>query len=113
MGSRKVIWTGRVISALPVLLMVFSAVTKLMHAKMVLDMWEPHFGYPMSTLVPIGILELVCALLYAFPRTAVFGAAMVTAYLGGATATNVRVGDSWIMPVLVGVLVWVGLYLRE
>jgi hypothetical protein len=61
----------------------------------------------------ITILEVACALLYAIPQTSVFGAILLTAYLGGATATHVRVGEPFFLPVIVGILVWLGLFLRE
>jgi len=69
-------------------------------------------GFLVSAL-PLGIVELTCAAIYAFPPTAVLGAILLTGYLGGATATHVRVGDLFHMPILVGVLVWLGLYLRD
>jgi DoxX-like family len=76
---------------------------------------EPRSLRPSESLIfKIGILEIACTFAYLIPRTAILGAILMTAYLGGATATNVRVGDpSSIMTVLLGVLVWVGLYLRE
>jgi hypothetical protein len=59
------------------------------------------------------VLELFCAAVYVVPRTAVLGAVLLTGYLGGAVATHVRVGDAFIVPLLLGVLVWAGLYLRD
>ena len=61
----------------------------------------------------LGVLELACTILYAIPRTSVLGAILLTGYLGGATATHVRVGDSFIMTVVLGVVVWGGLFLRD
>jgi hypothetical protein len=73
-----------------------------------------HFGYPESRIPGIGILEIACTIIYLIPRTCVLGAILMTAYLGGATASNVRVGDpSSFVTVILGVLVWGGLYLRE
>jgi fucose permease len=72
-----------------------------------------HLGYPMSVALGLGILEIACTLLYVIPRTSVLGAILLTGYLGGATATHLRVGDPYFMPVLLGVLVWAGLYLRD
>ena len=112
-SSKGMIWTGRVLSALPVALMVFSAVLKLLKPAPVLQSFA-HFGYPESLLVVLGIIELLCCVVYVIPRTAILGAILMTGYLGGATATNVRVGDpSWIITVTLGVLVWAGLYLRD
>jgi hypothetical protein len=111
--SKKTIWTGRVISAIPVLLMVFSAVMKLIKAAPVVQ-GMPRFGYPESLIVIIGVLELLSCIIYLIPSTAVLGAILMTGYLGGATATNVRVGDpSYIMTVLLGVFVWGGLFFRD
>ena len=111
--SKKRLWAGRIISAIPVLLLLFSGVMKLMKPAPVLQGFA-HYGYPESLIVGIGILEIACTVVYAIPRTSILGAILVTAYLGGATATNVRVGDpAVVMTVLLGVLAWVGLYLRD
>src|SRR5580704_3266882 len=111
--SKKMLWAGRVISAIPVLLMVLSAVMKLIKAAPVVQGF-PKYGYPESQIVIIGVLELLSCIVYLIPSTAVLGAILMTAYLGGATATNVRVGDpSYIMTVLLGVFVWGGLFFRD
>jgi hypothetical protein len=86
---------------------------KLVQPPPVIEAFTGTFGYPASTLVPIGILEIACVALYAFPPTAVLGAVMVTGYLGGAIATHVRVGDPFVGPLVLGILAWAGLYLRE
>jgi hypothetical protein len=70
-------------------------------------------GYPERAALWIGIVEIACTVLYLIPRTAVLGAILLTGYLGGATNTHVRVGEPFYMPVLLGVLVWLGLFLRE
>jgi hypothetical protein len=71
-------------------------------------------GYPLSEVFPIGIVLLACVILYVIPRTAVLGAILLTGYLGGATATMVRVQDPWFLfPVVFGALVWLGLWLRD
>jgi len=72
-----------------------------------------HLGYPESLALGIGIVELTCVILYVIPQTAVLGAILLTAYLGGATATHLRIGEPVFMPILLGVLVWGGLYFRE
>ncbi len=110
--STRSLWAGRIVSAIPVLLLLLSAVMKLMKPPSVVQGFA-HFGLPLNLAVKIGILELTCAVVYAIPRTCVLGAILMTAYLGGATVTNVRVGDSFIMTVVLGVLVWVGLFLRD
>ena len=111
-ASKKMLWTGRVISALPVLMLVFGGIMSFMKPPMVLQS-VAHLGYPERLVIPLGILEMLCALVYAIPRTSVFGAVLLTAYFGGATATHVRIGEAFYMPVIFGVLVWIGLYLRE
>jgi hypothetical protein len=106
-------WTGRVLSALPVPLMVFSASMKLTHGPQVIEGWVGKAGYPLGALTPIGIVELACVLLYVIPRTSVLGALLLTAYLGGAVATHVRAGEPFVLPIIVGVIAWAGLYLRD
>lgn len=113
MPSKAMLWTGRVLSAIPVLLLLFSASLKLMRNPQAVE-GMVHFGYPANTLLPIGMTELTCTLLYIFPRTAVLGAILLTGYLGGAVATHVRAGEpQFVMPLGLGVLVWLGLWLRE
>ena len=73
---------------------------------------EPSVG-ALSSMFPIGIVEVACAVLYAIPQTAVLGAVLTTAYLGGAVATHVRASDPFLPPIVLGILVWVGLYLRD
>ena len=112
-ASKKALWAGRVISALPALLLLFSGVMKLMRLAPVLTGFA-RYGYPESLIVIIGILEISCTIVYLVPRTSVLGAVLLTAYLGGATATNVRIGDrSFIMTAVLGILVWLGLWLRD
>jgi len=111
--SKKKLWAGRILSALPVLMLLFSGVMKLMKPAAVVQGFA-HFGYPESLALCIGILELACAVVYVIPRTSVLGAILLTGYLGGATATHVRIGEAlFIIPVILGVLVWGGLFLRD
>lgn len=100
-------------SGLPVLLLLFSGVLKLIKPAPVMQGFA-HFGYPESLILVIGMLELVCTTVYVIPRTSVHGAILLTGYLGGATATNVRVGNPlFFVPAILGVLVWGGLFLRD
>jgi hypothetical protein len=106
---------GQVISALVVLFMVFDGVIHMMKIAPVVDGFAL-LGFPLRVAVPLGILELFIAALYAIPGTAVIGAMLLTAYLGGATAAQVRIGADLfpiVFPALLGVLLWSGLYLRE
>lgn len=107
------VWGARVLSALPVLMLLSSVGMKLAHAPAFVAAWTDHLGYRESALSPIGVLELACTALYAFPRTATLGAILLTAYLGGAVATHVRVGDPFVIPIVLGVMVWLGLWLRD
>ncbi|MEA2712038.1 MAG: hypothetical protein QOF78_4639 [Phycisphaerales bacterium] len=111
-SPKWMIWTGRIISALPVLLMVMGAVMAVMNPAMVKEGMAKH-GYPESTSVPIIVVEMICVILYVIPQTSVLGAILLTGYLGGATATHVRVSEPYIMPIVVGVFVWLGLFLRD
>ena len=106
-------WAGRALSALPVLMMLFSASMKLSHAPQFVAMWTGKLGFQEGSLTAVGLLELACVAAYAFPRTAVLGAALLSAYLGGAVATHVRIGDPFVVPVVLGLMVWAGLYLRD
>ena len=110
-GSKTMLWIGRVISALPVLGLVMSAVFKLLKPENVVTEFT-RLGWPDIALA-LGVVELACTVLYAIPQTAVLGAILLTGYLGGAIATHVRIEEQFIPPLIMGVLVWVGLYLRD
>lgn len=112
-ASKGMLWTGRIISILVVLFMLFTGALKLIKPAGVVEGFA-HFGYPERLILIIGIVEIACAVIYAIPPTSILGAILLTGYLGGATATNVRIGDpQFLMPVVVGVLAWAGLFLRE
>ncbi len=107
------VWTGRALSAVPVFLLVVTGGFALTRAPQVVE-GMARFGYPESKIVLVAVLEIASALIYAFPRTAVLGAILMTGYLGGAVATHVRIGDpGYPMALLMGTLVWAGLYLRD
>lgn len=110
--SKKMLWAGSILSALPVLMLLFSGGMKLLKPDLVVQEFA-RLGYPESLVLGIGILELTCTAVYVIPRTSIVGAILLTAYLGGATATHVRVGDPFFIPVVLGVLVWAGLFLRD
>lgn len=111
-ASKKMVWTGRVLSAPPVLLLAFSAAMKFARPPEVIKGFV-ELGYAERLAVPLGIVEIACVVLYVIPQTAVLGAILLTGYLGGATATHVRVGQPFFMPIVVGVVAWLGLYLRD
>ena len=111
--SKTRLWAGRIMSALPVLLMVFGGVFGVLRPAVAVPGFI-QYGYPEKAFLPICILEITCAVVYAIPRTSVLGAILLTGYLGGATATHVRIGDPlFFAPVILGVLVWGGLFLRD
>ena len=111
-GSKLMVWIGRVIGALPLAALFMSAWMKLSKAEVAVKGWE-QAGLPAGTLVPIGVVELVCAILYLIPQTAVLGAILLTGYLGGAVVTHVRASEDFSAPIIIGVMLWVGLYLRD
>jgi len=113
--SKKRLWAGRIISGLPVLFLLLDGIMKLIKPVVVVDT-TVRLGYPESVIVALGIVLLLCTVVYIIPRTSVVGAILLTGYLGGAVATQVRVGAGLfpiLFPVIIGVLIWGGLYLRE
>jgi len=113
--SKGMLWTGRIISGLAALLFVFDGVGHLMKPAPVVEAFA-RLGYPLSASVGIGLVLLLCTAIYVTPKTWVLGAILLTGYLGGAVSTHVRAGSSMfetIFPVILGVLVWLGIYLRD
>lgn len=110
--SRKALWAGWILSVPPALLLVFSAGMKFRDAP---DMAQTlaHLGWPERSLRPLGILELTCTLLFLIPRTAALGAILLAGYMGGAIATHARLGEPVVVQAGIGLLAWLGLYLRE
>ena len=111
-ANRTAVISGRIISTLVILFMIVDSIGHMMKlapcVKGTVDA-----GYPALILVPLGIVELLCAVLYAVPRTTILGAILLTAYFGGATATHVRMGQPFYFPVVFGILTWLALYLRD
>ncbi len=114
--SKKMLWAGRIISALLVVFLVFDSVIKFIKPAPVVEALA-HLGWPVSLAFSLGILCLICTALYAIPRTSILGAILLTGYLGGAVATHLRAGDPLfshvLFPTYLGVLLWLGVYLRE
>jgi hypothetical protein len=110
------LWVGRVLSGLVVLFMVFDGVTKVLHVAQVVEA-SARLGIEERSLTAVGALALLATTLYAIPRTAPLGALLLTAFLGGAVATHVRIGDPLfshtLFPVYMGVFAWGGLALRQ
>lgn len=111
-ASRKALWTGRVISILVSLLFLFSAALKLKGGPEIAK-GMAHLGLPESMLLPLGILEISCVVIYLIPVTSFVGAILLTGYVGGTICTAWRVGDPTFLQIVLGILVWLGLYLRE
>ena len=111
--SKGALWAGRILSIIPVLLLLTSATAKILKPPPVLQGFA-QLGYSESIILKLAIIELTFTAIYLIPRTAVFGAILLTAYLGGATATHARVSDPAVVgPILTGVMLWLGLYLRD
>jgi len=113
--SRGRLWAGRIISGLPGLFLLVDGGMKLVKPPLVVEA-TVQLGYPESVIVGLGIVLTVSTLLYLIPRTSILGAILLTGYLGGAVATNVRVSANWfniLFPVVLGALLWGGLWLRE
>lgn len=102
-------WTRTV---LPVLMLLMSATMKFLMPKSAVEGFV-HLGFPEKLAFGLGVLELICTILYLIPPTAVLGAILLPGYLGGAICTHLRVGDPVIMPVIIGVFVSGGLFQRE
>ena len=114
--SKKQLWAGRILTALPVLFLLLDGVMKLFSPAPVVE-GMIKLGYPLSLTTTIGIILLISVVLYAIPRTSVLGAILLTGYLGGAVASNVRVGNPLfgyiLAPVYVALFIWGGLYFRD
>ena len=113
--SKKALWTGRVISSLCVLFLLFDAIMKILKTAQTVQ-GSTQIGWPASSLQTLGFVLLVCTILYVVPRTAILGAILLTGYLGGATSIMVRAaaeGHSFLFPVVFGILVWAGIFLRD
>jgi predicted MFS family arabinose efflux permease len=111
--SRRTVWIGRVLSAIPIALMVFSASMKFIASPEALQFAVTHLGWPEAYLPRLALLEITCVVVYAIPQTAVLGAILLSGYLGGAVATHFRVGDVPVVQCLLIALAWGGLYLRD
>ena len=113
--SKAKLWAGLVLSYLPGLPLLLDGVMKLAKPAFVVKA-NVELGYPESVVIPLGVVLTASTILYLIPRSAVLGAILLTAYLGGAVATHVRVGHGWfeiLFPVIFGVLLWGGIWLRD
>ena len=114
--SRGALWAGRSLSALAILFLAFDSVGKLLRLAPVLA-GTAELGYPVSIVLPLGIVLSLCVAAYAVPATSILGAVLLTGYLGGAIATHARLGapllTHTLFPVYVAAIVWGGIFLRE
>ena len=111
-ASGKIVWVGRVLSGLAALAFLISAAMKLMGPPEVAQ-GMAHLGLPQSMITPLAILEISCVVIYLIPQTAVLGAILLAGYIGGTILTHWRVGDPFFVNIALGIVVWLGLYLRE
>jgi DoxX-like family len=115
-SSKKGVWAGRILSGLVVVFLIPDGIFKFIKPAPVLEAFA-HVGWSMRLANTLGILLLTCTALYAFPRTSILGAILLTGYLGGAVATHLRAGDPLfshvLFPTYLGTLLWLGLYLRD
>ena len=113
--SKGNLWAGYILTGLTALFLLADGVGKLFKPAFVVEA-TTKLGYPESTIVPIGVVLVICTVLYLLPITSVIGAILLTGYLGGAVATHVRVGEGTfpiVFPVIMGTLAWGGLFLRD
>jgi len=113
--SSAQLWAGRIVTGLATLFMLMDGIMKIVKPAPVLEA-NAKLGYPIETLSGIGLVLVACTVLYVIPRTSIFGALLLTGYLGGAVASQVRAGSGWfelVFPILFAVLVWGGLWLRD
>ena len=113
--SKGRLWAGRIIGGLPALFLLMDAIMKLVKPPFVVAE-TVRIGYPENSIVGLGVVLLACTILYLIPKTSVLGAILLTGYLGGAVATHVRFPEGWfpiVFPVIFGVLLWGGLWLRD
>ncbi len=113
--SKKNLWIGRIVSGLPALFLLVDGAMKLVKPAVVIDA-TTKLGYSEGVIIPIGIVLIVCTILYLIPTTSVLGAILLTGYLGGAVATHVRATEGVfpiVFPIIFGALLWLGLYLND
>jgi hypothetical protein len=114
--SKKSLWAGRITTGLMVAFLLFDAVIHLLKPAPVVEAFAK-LGFPIRLAVPLGLIELVCVLLYVIPRSSILGAILLTGYLGGAIAIQLPTGNSLfgevLFPAYIGVFLWGGIYLRD
>ena len=114
--GKKALWTGRALSGFITAFLIFDAVIHILKPPAVVEAFAK-LHFPLSLAIPLGVIELICILLYVLPRTSILGAMLLTAYLGGAIAIQLTTSNSlfgeMLFPVYVALLLWGGIYLRD
>lgn len=110
--SKGALWTGRIITGLCLLFLLFDAIMKIIKESHSIE-GSAKLGWPVERVQDLGIILLLFTIIYMIPRIAVIGAILLTAYLGGAVAIMIRVEEPYWFPIVFGVLVWAGLYFRN
>lgn len=110
-NSKAMYWAGWVLTVLPALGLIMSAAMKFMQPPDAVEGFAK-LGWDIKMAVGLGIVELACTVIYLIPKTSVLGAILLTGYLGGAIATHVRIGDGFVPPLIMGIMIWLGIYLR-
>ena len=111
--SKTMLWAGHIVTGLLTVMLLMDAMVKVLKLGPAVE-GTVRLGYPVAVIVPIGLVLLVSLTLYVLPRTSILGAVLLTGFFGGATATQVRVQDPWfVLPVVLGMLAWLGIYLRD
>ena len=114
--SKSRLWVSRILSGVVIIFLLFDAITKLMMVPPVIE-GTKKLGYPIELIPVIAIILLICTILYIIPKTSIFGAILLTGYLGGAVASNLRIESplfsNTLFPVYFAVLVWGAIFLRD
>ncbi len=111
--SRGLWWTGAILTGLTGLFIIGASGLPKFIQPAGMEVNVTPLGWRMDQMTTLGIVEVACGILYLIPKTSVLGAVLLTAYLGGATATHARIGDPFFFPIIIGIIMWLGIYLRE
>jgi len=113
--AKTLLWTGRILSALAVLFILFDSVGHLLEPAPVVQAFA-QLEFPLRLSICLGVIQLICVVFYIVPRTAVLGAVLMTGYLGGAVAIHMRVGNpvfECVFPIVIGIFFWAGLLMCD
>ena len=105
--------TGWIMTIVPVLIFIMSASFKFIQPGQDFVDGIKHLGWELRPVFILGFVEVAYAIIYLIPKTSVLGAVLLTAYMGGAIATHARIGEPFIAQILIGMMIWGGLYFRD